>query len=767
MAKLYAYTYDVETGGILLNDSTPLFSKEPRPVYAQELDILGINSKWRYQNQNEIPYMWAEAGTYYYRGAIIFRVKGGSLCERPEVIVNMQETREGGKEKSIPVVPLGTTLLPMDMESMLKKNRDLLSAVEQVTLKKIYHYYKRYKNKNIDCFHVAFSGGKDSIVLLDLVKRALPRTEFKVLFGDTGMEFPDTYKVVDIIEKQCKEEGIEFKRAKSHFRPEDSWRIFGPPSKVLRWCCSVHKAAPQTLKIRDLLQKNDYVGVDFVGVRAFESLTRSEYDFENFGKKQKGQYSHNSILDWSSAEIWLYIYTHKLPINEAYKKGNARAGCLLCPMGGGKSDFFRQASYPREIAVYTDLIRETIDDKNIESYISNGGWAMRKNGRDIAGNKSHYQEETVGKELWITITDPATDWREWMKTIDALPFLYTVEQTADGYIFKIPSWADKSTEVKRFKQVLHKAAYCTGCRVCEVNCRNGCISFENGLHIEGCVQCGQCHAIDDGCLLYHSLQLPKNGGHVMRSINTFADHAPKYEWLENFFTYKDSFFKENSLGPMQISMFKRFLSDASLASKNTCTEFAEKISGIGWETQEAWGLILIQLAYNNPQIKWYIDNMPIEEVLPRAYVETKLTGEGISEKDAKSIVKAFGRLCKLPLGTKLHFGSVMEQKRQIAFLCRHKTTLADARVVLYALYRFAEACGNYYQFTLSRLLDDTIESAGISPVKIFGLDRDDMTPILQGLSAKYEDFIDATFTHDLDKITLREDKSAADVLKLF
>ena len=39
------------------------------------------------------------------------------------------------------------------------------------------------------------------------------------------------------------------------------------------------------------------------------------------------------ILDWSSAEIWLYIYTHKLPINEAYKKGNARAGCLLCPMG--------------------------------------------------------------------------------------------------------------------------------------------------------------------------------------------------------------------------------------------------------------------------------------------------------------------------------------------------------------------------------------------------------------------------------------------------
>ena len=29
---------------------------------------------------------------------------------------------------------------------------------------------------------------------------------------------------------------------------------------------------------------------------------------ENFGKKQKGQYSYNPILEWTSAEIWLYIF---------------------------------------------------------------------------------------------------------------------------------------------------------------------------------------------------------------------------------------------------------------------------------------------------------------------------------------------------------------------------------------------------------------------------------------------------------------------------
>jgi phosphoadenosine phosphosulfate reductase len=42
-----------------------------------------------------------------------------------------------------------------------------------------------------------------------------------------------------------------------------------------------------------------------------------------------------------------------------------------------------------------------------------------------------------------------------------------------------------------------------------------------------------------------------------------------------------------------------------------------------------------------------------------------------------------------------------------------------------------------------------------------------MERFLNGLSAKYPDFINATFTHDLDKITLREDKTAQDVLTLF
>ena len=91
----------------------------------------------------------------------------------------------------------------------------------------------------------------------------------------------------------------------------------------------------------------------------------------------------------------------------------------------------------------------------------------------------------------------------------------------------------------------------------------------------------------------------------------------------------------------------------------------------------------------------------------------------------------------------------------------------DPKVILYSLYKFAENCGNYYQFSLTRLLNHSIESDGISPTEIFGLNRDTMEKILQGLSINYPEFISTSFTLDLDNINLRSDKTSQDVLELF
>ena len=350
---MYSYSFDLKSGGIVLNSSPTIFSKEPRPVWADELDLLGFDRYWNYEKQNDVPFMWAESNVYWYRGIQIAKTKGGDLYNAPELLPVRSD------DGSIPFSKIdGYTLQPIDMEAMCRQNEELMTIVEDTTVKKIIKEYEKFKNR-LDIFHVAFSGGKDSAVLLDLVKKALPIGSFIVIFGDTGMEFPDTYDVVRKTKEQCEEDGTPFYIAKSHFEPCESWKLFGPPSKTLRWCCSVHKSTPQTIKMREILGKDDYTGLDFVGVRKHESLARSTYEYENYGKKQKGQYSFNPILEWTSAEIWLYIFMNDIIINDSYKKGNSRAGCLLCPMSSGSSDYARRKNYPEKVDQLISMIQES------------------------------------------------------------------------------------------------------------------------------------------------------------------------------------------------------------------------------------------------------------------------------------------------------------------------------------------------------------------------------------------------------------------------
>ncbi len=767
---MYSYTYDEHTGGIILNSTPTVFSKEPRPVYADELDLLGFDKVWKYKKQSEVPYMWAESANYWYRGKLVARVKGGDLYHAPEISLtkddngNIVEPEKNGKP-----------LKPIDIEGMIEANRDLMEVVEGTTVKKIVSIYEKYKDK-LDIFHVAFSGGKDSEVLLDLVRKALPKKSFVVVFGDTGMEFPDTYSLINEIKESCVNDEIPFYTSKSHFKPCESWHLFGPPARVLRWCCSVHKSTPQTLKLRELTGKNDYVGLDFVGVRKHESVARSEYEYENFGKKQKGQFSFNAILDWTSAEIWLYLFLYSLPINEAYKKGNSRAGCLFCPMGGNKGDYIQYKSYPAEIEPYIDMIKEMNardkgNEKNLESYVSCGGWNARKNGRDLTISDQRYKEEIENDKCILTIQNPRTDWRQWIKTIGELPFSYDFKEIKDGFTISFNAKLAKQipTEIKKFKQVFRKAAYCVGCRVCETNCRQGCISFDgNELEIKNCIHCGQCHDIDDGCLVFHSIRTSMGGSGKMKegSLNSFANHAPKLEWIREFFEQGNDFWEFNGLGPNQVPMFKRFLREAGLINdKNNTTELFELAQTIGWDSNTIWGIIVSNLAYN-PQFKWYINNLDVGVFYDRENVSEFLIAEGVKKNDATSIINAFKRFCELPIGTTLGWGSVIERGRQIDSLSRSKCYIENNAVILYSLYKFADKCNDYREFSVAWLMNDSVERDGVSPTKIFGLDYEDMKSILLGLSAKYPDYIDATFTNDLDKISLK-DKTLDSVLGLF
>lgn len=768
---MYSYSYDYDTGAIILNSTPTNFSKEPRPVYAPEMDLLGFDNYWEYECQSDVPYMWAESGVYWYKGIQIAKTRGGALYCKPELQPIL--TQEG----DIPFSKAeGRILEPIDIPAMCELNKDLMTIIEDTTVKKIVKEYEKFKHK-LDIFHVAFSGGKDSAVLLDLVKKALPQGSFVVIFGDTGMEFPDTYKVVEITKNQCEKDGIPFYISRSDFDPEDSWRLFGPPARVQRWCCSVHKSTPQTLKMREITGKNNYIGMDFVGVRAHESVTRSKYDYENFGKKQKGQYSYNPILEWTSAEVWIYIYMNDVLINETYKKGNSRAGCLFCPMGGGKGDFLQRAAYTKEVDVYVSMIKEmnarnADDPKALDSYVSNGGWNARKNGRDLTLASDRCYEEITNGQYIITITDPKTDWREWIKTLGDIPFDYKYEPSQNGYRITCSASVAKAypNYFKKFKQVFRKSSHCVGCRVCETNCRNGCISFEGGLSIADCLHCGQCHDIPDGCLVYHSIRTTSGDGIMKKeSINSFANHAPKPNWVQDFFNLGDEYWdSDNGLGKNQRPMFKRFLRDCGLIDKNTgkTTALFCVVSKLGWTNNTTWGLMLSNLAYNR-QCRWYIQNMDCDVYYERSHISDLLVLEGVKRDDATSIINAFKRFCELPLGKVLHWGYVETKGRQITALCRQKCTIDDNRVILYSLYLFMEKCNLNTEINVLYLFDEKVERDGVSPVRLFGIyDEEELRSILLGLSARYPEYINATYTNDLKTISLRK-KTALDVLELF
>lgn len=515
---MYSYTFDTETGGLLLTSSPLTYSREPRPVYYREMDILGFDKHWQYEKDDAYPYMWAEGNKYFYRGTLVAKTKGGSLYTHPEVIFFDEQDR------------LNEPLRFIDIPTMVEKNAKILEDLSQSTIKRIYNSYIDYQEK-IDVFYVAFSGGKDSVVLLDLVQKALPHNAFKVIFADTGMEFSDTYENVNDVASDCEKQGIEFYSSKSEFTPEETWRIFGPPSKVARWCCGVHKTSPQIALLRKILGKNDFVGFGFVGVRGSESLSRRAYDYICFSGKQKGQYTCNSILEWNSAEVFLYIYANALHMNKTYKKGNRRAGCLVCPRASNRNEFMNNYCYSSESEKFIDIIRELYHDRfssldALEEFIMCGGWKARRNGRDLSNNPNKCIDMDDGTKITITVTDPSSDWEEWIKTMGEVSkdqngysvifngktYCFEVKPTDNGYVVSMdkPTATGKARFLKIFKRVFRKASYCVGCQACETNCVNGSIKFVNGkLEISTCIHCHQCHEVEDGCLRFHSLRLPK------------------------------------------------------------------------------------------------------------------------------------------------------------------------------------------------------------------------------------------------------------------
>ena len=374
---MYKITWDPETGGVLLHTHIVegTLGISPRPVFFEELDLLGLDKLgWAYPHAKE-PIMWAVNKQYWYRGVRLFDAKGADIYTKPTI--DMQPGLE----------PID--LKPVDVKTMLQRCSDLMFVLENEAIEFIHDTYLAYAKVNktyakadankldfeamaervekkskqkmavvkqdcdsfdimplstaekegrrvllstkIDRFIASFSGGKDSQVVLDLCTRAIPPTDFEVIYSDTGYELPPSLTLYKEVEKHYKEKfpTLNFLMARNHESVLNYWDKIGTPSDNHRWCCSVMKTAPLYRMFKVEGNKQAHV-LAFDGVRAEESVKRENY--QRVGKgKHTYVYNAHPIIAWNAVEIFLYLLEWKLPINPAYRVGKARVGCLVCP----------------------------------------------------------------------------------------------------------------------------------------------------------------------------------------------------------------------------------------------------------------------------------------------------------------------------------------------------------------------------------------------------------------------------------------------------
>lgn len=190
-------------------------------------------------------------------------------------------------------------------------------------------------------YYLAFSGGKDSVVIHDLATRA--GVKFDAHFNVMTVDPPE---VLEFIERYYP--GVEWHYPKlSMFELIEKKGYF--PTGRARFCCPLLKADSGTGRIV------------VTGIRAAESHRRAKRDYIEADTRLKNKVYFNPIFHWSDEEVWDYIGLYELPLPSLYEDGFRRVGCIGCPMLGKleRLDQFRR--YPEIKKGYIAAMQRALD----------------------------------------------------------------------------------------------------------------------------------------------------------------------------------------------------------------------------------------------------------------------------------------------------------------------------------------------------------------------------------------------------------------------
>ena len=166
---------------------------------------------------------------------------------------------------------------------------------------------------------IASGFGAEGMVLIDMASRL--QRDFRVFTLDTEFLFPETYDLIDRVERRY---GIKIERVYSALTPEEQEQQFGAElwKQNPDQCCKLRKVDPLRTKLAELRAWITAIRRDQTSSRATARKVEWDSKFQRI--------KINPIAAWTAEMVWAYIRKHKVPYNPLHDRNYPSIGCTHC-----------------------------------------------------------------------------------------------------------------------------------------------------------------------------------------------------------------------------------------------------------------------------------------------------------------------------------------------------------------------------------------------------------------------------------------------------
>lgn len=265
---------------------------------------------------------------------------------------------------------------------------------------------KAFEPKNGEGYYLAFSGGKDSVVIKALADMA--GVKYDGHYRVTSVDPPELYQFI-------RDKYPEISRDVPRYddgKPITMWNLIPkklmPPTRIVRYCCEFLKESGGDGRITvtgvrwaesanrkknqglvtvfgksaamDLRDSPNFSQTNRGGVVLTNDNEESRRQVESCYKRHKTMV--NPIIDWTDDEVWEFIKSENVPYCGLYDCGMKRLGCIGCPMAGEAGRKREFAIWPKYKNSYIMAFERMIENRKKHGKLDRT-WRMGTSGIDV------------------------------------------------------------------------------------------------------------------------------------------------------------------------------------------------------------------------------------------------------------------------------------------------------------------------------------------------------------------------------------------------